>query len=394
MSVIDTVSTFEDMLDYITAMTDGGARSKDLRMHKEVIIGSYRDLSMAAEWDYYMGEGRVDLVALYNTGSVAYDHTGDSDYERKLTLTGTGAAWPSWAKFGRVRIDDAVYTVESRVSDSIITLDSNSNPGADVAASTSYELFRSVYPLPDDLWRLYDVGVEKSFWVTYYLSPSAWQQRERFLKSSGQTWAWTLMKDPDSDGKWALWVDPSPDTAEPLMFIYRRRPRILRWAGTETEARTYTFSGSDDASTLTTSTALPSSMVGSIIRLSSNSKHPTGLGGTNPYNEQHKITKIDGTTVTISGTLGQTYAASSKFTVSDIIDMSDTMIEALKAQIEYRFSRFANDQRGIVTSRQVADFELRRALEAEQRYASRHGGFSRYDYLFRHTSSAISTGSG
>ena len=70
MSVIDTVSTFEDMLDYITAMTDGGARSKDLRMHKEVIIGSYRDLSMAAEWDYYMGEGRVDLLAFLRVAAL------------------------------------------------------------------------------------------------------------------------------------------------------------------------------------------------------------------------------------------------------------------------------------------------------------------------------------
>ena len=178
------------------------------------------------------------------------------------------------------------------------------------------------------------------------------------------------MRDPDNDNLWALWVDPSPETAEPLGFIYRRRPRTLRWAGVETEARTYTASGSSGASTLTTSTGLPSSMVGSVIRLSSDTTtHPTGLAGDNPYNEQHKITAISGTTVTIDGTLGQAYT-STKIVVSDPVDMTETMIEALKAQVEYRLARMSNDTRDVSMNKQVADMELRRALEAEARHWS------------------------
>ena len=327
----DGVLTYSDLLDYITSLNDGGARSKDLRVYKESILGSYRDLSMTAEWDYYLGEGRIDLVANYNTGTVAYDHTGGAN-ERQLTLT--GGTWPTWIKFGRVRFNETVYKVESRVSSTIITLDSVFNPGEDVASSTTYESYRSVYSLPSDMWRLYDVAVEKSYWVTYYISPTEWLQRERFVQSFGQTWAWTIMRDPDNDNLWALWVDPSPETAEPLGFIYRRRPRTLRWAGVETEARTYTASGSSGASTLTTSTGLPSSMVGSVIRLSSDTTtHPTGLAGDNPYNEQHKITAISGTTVTIDGTLGQAYT-STTIVVSDPVDMTEPMIEALKAQVE------------------------------------------------------------
>jgi len=393
MAVDDNVHLYIDMLDYITALTDGGARTKDMRMHKEVILGAYRDVSSISEWDYYMQEGRIDLVASQTSSTITYDHTGGAN-ERQITLA--SGTWPSWAKYGRIRFDDVVYPIESRVSgsDVLLTLSEEFNPGADVAAGTSYEIYRSVYPLPADLWRLYDVAVEKSFWVTYYISPTEWLQRERFYSSTGQTWAWTIMKDPDNYNRLALWVDPAPSTAEPLGFIYRRKPRTLRWAGTETEARTYTATGSADASTLTTSTALPASMVGSIIRLAdSTTTHPTGLAGTYPFLEQHKITALSTTTATIDGTLSTAYSGD-KMVVSDPIDMNDTMIEALKAQIEYRLSRFANDARAMATAKQVADIELRKSLEMESRHAARGAISNRYVYMFRNLGDVITTDTG
>ena len=393
-SVSESIITYEDLLSYITALTDGGARTKDLRMHKEIIQGAYRDIAMCHEWRYYLKEGRINLVASQSSSTISYDHTGGAN-ERQITLA--SGTWPSWAKYGRIRFGDVVYPIESRVSgsDVLLTLGEDFNPGADVAASTAYEIYRSVYPLPEDLWRLYDVAVEKNYWVPHYITPSEWLQRERFHQTSGQTWAWTIMKDPDDDGRFALWVDPSPSTAEPLGFIYRRKPRALRWAGTEAAARTYTINGTADASSLTTSTALPANMVGSIIRIAdSDETLPTGLAGTSPYNEQHKITKLATTTVTIAGTLSKSYSAGTKIVVSDPVDMNDTMIEALKAQIEYRFARFANDQRSTTTARDAADFELRRALEAEARYQFTPGvPQSRYHYMFAHLGSVITTDS-
>jgi len=388
MAVEDNVLLYSDLLDYITALTDGGARTKDMRMHKEVILGAYRDLSSVAEWDYYMKEGRIDLVVSQSSSTIEYDHTGSGN-EREITLA--SGTWPSWAKYGRIRFNDVVYPVESRVSNTLLTLGEELNPGADVGTGTTYSIYRTAYPLPSDLWRLYDVAVEKSHWMPYYITPSEWLRRERFHDNEGQTWAWTIMKDPDNDNMFAMFVDPKPSTAEPLGFIYRRKPRTLRWAGTETEARTYTASGSSAASTLTTSTALPGSMVGSIIRLAdSTTTHPTGLAGTYPFLEQHKITALSSTTVTIDGTLSTAYSGD-KIVVSDPVDMNDTMIEALKAQIEYRISRFANDARGMATAKQVADIELRKALEMESRYATTGTRGTRYTYMFRHLGNVITT---
>lgn len=392
MAVSEHVYTYSDLMDYLTAITDGGARTKDLRMHKETILGAYRDLSMCYEWKYYIKEARVDLVANYNTGTIQY-----FDAPREVELT--GGSWPTWSKYGRIRINDVVYDIEGDGSESdrkVLTTDSN--PGEAISSGTSYDLFRSVYPLPDDLWRIYDVGVEKNHWITYYISPTEWRQREAFHQSSGQTWAWTIMKDPDNDGRWSLCVDPSPSTAEPLMFVYRRKPRVLRWAGTETAARTGTTSGSVSAggtSITIASATMSDSMVGSIIRIGDTSTVPTGLAGSSPYVEQAKIKSIAGNTLTLAE--GVTYAISSgtKVMITDPVDMSDTMLEALKAQIEYRFARFANDQRGVATARQVADFELRRALEADQLHHAGIGqsSHSRYHYMFSNLGGQITTDS-
>ena len=206
------------------------------------------------------------------------------------------------------------------------------------------------------------------------------------------------MKDPDNDGRWSLCVDPSPSTAEPLMFVYRRKPRVLRWAGTETAARTGTTSGSVSAGgteiAIASATMSPS-MVGSIIRIGDTSTVPTGLAGSSPYVEQAKIKSIAGNTLTLAEGVTNAISSGTKVMITDPIDMPDTMIEALKSQIEYRFARFANDQRGLATARQVADFELRRALEADQIHHSGAGTahHSRYNYLFRHLDGHITTDS-
>jgi len=394
MAVSDSVTLYSDILDYITALTDGGARTKDLRMHKEAILGAYRDISMGNEWAYYIAEGRIDLDAKYSTGKVTYTAS-----TRTLVIQ-DGGTWPSWIKYGRIRIDDSVYTVEKTTDTAAnIILDASNCPAANISSAVTYDAYRTEYPLPDDMWRLYDVGVEKNNWVTYYITPTEWQQRERYLSSGGQTWAWTIMKNSDADGKWSLFVDPYPTESEPLMFMYRRKPRTLRWAGTEVKARASSTQNATASATntyLTTDTELPASMVGAVIRLSETTTHPTGLAGVNPYYEQHKISSISGTTVNLDDAIGKSGGYANKyFVVSDPVDMSESMIEAFKAEVEYRIARMSNDQRDTVQARRIADYQLRRSLEAESRFKE-SGGYnrqSRYSYLFTNLQNVITTSS-
>jgi len=88
---------------------------------------------------------RTDFGA-YTTGTIEYDHTGSAN-EFEVTLSGVGAEWPAWAATGVITILGVEYTVDARISTTILTLDSSSNPGADVAASTAYSLADGVFSM-------------------------------------------------------------------------------------------------------------------------------------------------------------------------------------------------------------------------------------------------------
>ena len=99
------------------------------------------------DWSFLMPTATLSLNGAYSTGTIAYDHTGGAN---ELQVTLSGGTWPSWAASGMIDIAGNDYPVESRVSDTVLTLDANNNPGADVAASTSYNLHQDDYELPDD----------------------------------------------------------------------------------------------------------------------------------------------------------------------------------------------------------------------------------------------------
>ena len=144
--------TYRDMIDHLGDVFGFLSSDKELRLARGAIREAYQNVGMAREWTYLITQGRIDVVASYETGTITYDLTGGT-YEYELTLaTGT---WPSWARYGRLEIDgyDNIFKVAERKSDTVVTLEPNFEPGEDVAAGTTYELFRSVYTLPSDLFK-------------------------------------------------------------------------------------------------------------------------------------------------------------------------------------------------------------------------------------------------
>ena len=99
------------------------------------------------DWSFLYKQDSITLQDNYATGTIAYDHTGGT-HELQVTLS--GGTWPTWAIEGMIEIDGVDYGVATRISDTVILLDANNNPGADVAASTSYDLHKDDYDLPDD----------------------------------------------------------------------------------------------------------------------------------------------------------------------------------------------------------------------------------------------------
>ena len=130
------ILTYRDAIDAAVDFLSGNSTGASQRDIRRAIHAAYREVGDAFSWSFLKKQGRVPLQALESTGTVAYDHTGGAN-ERQLTLTPVAAeVWPSWAIDATVRVGTVPCRVESRISDTVLTLDVNLNPGADVAAST------------------------------------------------------------------------------------------------------------------------------------------------------------------------------------------------------------------------------------------------------------------
>lgn len=316
MPVPMDLPTYRDVLDHLIDYQHGSPAPYVHRNARRAIIHALRVLANSYQWPYWTQVGRVNTHAPYNTGTVTYDHTGGA-YERVLTLT--GGTWPDWAAYGIVVIGATKYSVAERQSSTQLQLEVYHNPGEDIAES-SYELFRDAYTLPVDCRVVDHVYSSSSYTHLDYVHPREWLRGTVYHSSaSGYPVRFTVTGDPDFQGQLAIRVDPYPDSAMALDFIYQRRPRSNNVEGV------HAGTASVDASNVSVSgegTSWTDTMVGSLIRFSNNDTDlPTGLEGSNPYTLERTVMQVvSGTHLMLDQPAPETLSGV-KTMISDPIDI-------------------------------------------------------------------------
>lgn len=356
------LSTYQDIVDFCVIQSRGGGSDVEQRDVRAAAFLAYQKLGGIHDWQFYRKIHRVQLEGSYSTGTVAYDHTGGT-YERQLTLT-TGT-WPSWAASGRLIIDDVVYEVERRISDSVVTLDATFTPQADITAGETYTLIRTSYDMPWDFRGSWE-GVDENAYQPHYVSPEEWNAVDRIYPTTTSVWYFTILPSVDAYATWRLVVHGYPSTDETLDFLYQGRPRPIRYTGYETKCRG-TFAATAGAATVTGSgTSFDSTMIGSIFRTSTTSTAPTGIYDLNPWNEQKTIVSVTSTTVlTVDTVFSDTYSADA-FVISDPLDIDENLNQALIALTRAELSKIRTAE----TWPKDDDFAMRAvrmAMECEPR---------------------------
>ena len=361
-SASTVIHTFHDLIDHLLDHFGGVEQGRNVKMAKRAILSAYRGIPAAYNWSYYYKRGRVTTQAAYSTGTVAYDHTGGAN-ERMVTLT--GGTWPSWVARGLLRIDSIDYSVDERKSDTVLTLSINSNPGADIAAGQDYTVVRDSYPLPVDFQSAdqFRNATKNWTWPTY-VDPGSWLDAHRSLESSNDPRIYTIMSDPDFIGTMAVNFYPPPTAANDFDFLYQRFPSSL--SVSDYKAGTI---GTTAASTVVTGTGtvFTSNMKGSIIRVGTSTKTPSGIEGLDPYAEERVIVSVDsGTQVTVDAAMDNT-ASGVKYRISDPIDIDDgAMYEAFVSYCELRLSMLLKDD-DIPLKEDIYAGALRMAMQADNR---------------------------
>jgi hypothetical protein len=363
--------TFDDVVNQLTDQWGVDLTGRNRRLARQAILHAYRELPQPHRWTYYDRRALLYTEATYSTGSVVYDHTGGTN-ERQLTLT--GGTWPVSAARGRVVLGSVHFNIDSRISDTVVTLDPSSNPGQDVGAS-GYQWYRNVYPLPVNfrkLGRIWDIENENEIAIVttdhnhatsinFYDTPDTpWQA---VIRNVGEFYSGTSIE-----------FGPPPASRRAYDYTYESRPRDLNIQ----KYSTGTLTMSSGASTFTISGGtLPVTCVGSILRLTTGAVEPTSVIGRkdttggmvdNPFLEQRVIVeRTNDTSGVVDDVVLNSYTGK-KYTISDPIDLDiSAMFNAFYRLAEAEFARLTRHEKE-TAYRTAALQAVRNAMENDQRH--------------------------
>lgn len=344
--------TYFDLVESLIVSSFGGPQDAEQRDIRTAIHRAYDELTTIRDWAYYHVHGRVITDAPYSTGTVT---------SSGATVTLTSGTWPSWAATGAyLKVGEQIARVASRTSGSVVVLDSDLPFKADVTAAP-YQLYRTVYPLPDDFRNMDEPSDEYNWWSGVYVTPDQAMKLERVSNTSGSPLHWTIIKDPDSSG-WAIKLIGYPTERETIDFTYRRTARPIRYSGHEPALRQGTIARTGAAVT-GSGTAFTSAMIGSVLRIGDSTNFPGAIESMTPWVSESRITASAGSSSLTTEDSG-TVSSSTKYLITDPIDIPDHMAQAMDSCCDYWLARIRNASPDKMFGMYQRD--LRLAMERDQ----------------------------
>lgn len=345
--------TYFDAVEHLISASFGGPQDAEQKDIRTALQRAYREVSTVKDWRYYHAHGRIVFNARWE-GTVTYDE------ETRLFTRVTGDPFPLHSANCHLRVNNVVVRIAKRVSGNELLADPVVKFPTDLLTAKNALLYQSLYRLPSD-FRNIDTPMDQNKWTYFtFVEPDMAMKIESTVDLQGPPNAWTVIKDPYSSG-WAVKVIGYPIIVQTLDFTYRRLPRGLRISGHEDSSRSGTVTASG-LSLTGTGTNFTQAMVGSVIRFGTQESLPDSLGSMHPYEAEARIAAVSSAT---SATLASEVTATNvKYVITDILDMPDSMHNALLSCAEYWLARM----RGTKPDNAFAMYQrdLRLAMEGDQ----------------------------
>ena len=185
MALTRSLMTYQDAIDHLVFFFKANPSPEAQRDARRAIQSALDELANMHPWTYYIKSSRINFNAPITTGTVEYDHTGNTAGERILLLTGT--SWPDWAPYGVIIIGQVQYQVAAKISESVLQLSISQNPGEDLDAGTSYTLMRDTYPLPADCISVDQFYTVESWRRLQFIHWREWLVAHRYNVTSSNT---------------------------------------------------------------------------------------------------------------------------------------------------------------------------------------------------------------
>lgn len=368
--------TYQDTVEHLLDVFDLDRTNRNLRLARSSILNTYRDMPNRCRWAYYDRQYILKTVASQTTGTIEFDYTGGSS---ELLVTLTGATWPSWAEYGRLIINDVHYEIDKRLSSTTLTLKTDSNPGADVAALTTYTIYRNAYPLPNDFRRVNQVWDRTSVREIPILLGDAINLDLQWIYSTpGIPMRATIRNTGEFQSNLSLQFSPPTSTARSYDISYQAKGRDL----VTEKYSTGTVSMSAAGTTVTgVSTVFATKHVGCVIRFSADgTTEPSSRIGNrtsnvdNPATFETIIKSFTSTTSVTTVDAAPAALSGVKYTISDPVDIEpNAMFTAFQKLAEAEFARQVKRED---SDKWMAEAMrgLRLAMESDDRADGTQGG--------------------
>lgn len=372
MSIL-RATTYQDAIEHLCDYIGASTGDDSVRFCRRAVQDAYNHLPTMHEWSYLKSRGRVVTNPPQTTGTIAYTNSS-------LTVTLTGATWPTWVTQGVIVINNIPYSIATNPTNTTITLPPQNNPGADVAALSPYTLYQDTYSLPIDFTSTDEVmNVNYGLRLTYE-HVANWLVFQRIYRGPATPRLYCVRGAPGYIGTMAISFFPPPDNTYDMDFVYRRRSRILSVA----LVNSGTVSLSNGVLTVTGSgTSWDSSLVGSVFRVSApgNNVTPTGPSGENPFYLERSILAVNSTTsLTLDADPGVTLSGLS-YAISDPLDLEEASMLSFFLRLCEKQLRRGRRMQDTEAEREDYKASLFEALEADNRSTMRQavgeGGYPR-----------------
>jgi hypothetical protein len=317
------VYTYDDALRWAELFSSASGMERATDIIYSAVQSAYRELADLGTWRYLVRPLRIVTRPLYATGSVSY-----SEATRQVSLS--GGTWPSWAAEGTLRIGVTHYRVESRVSDTVLTLVESETPGEDVSSTNDWHLVQEQYDLPIT-FRALMMPVSRA-WEMHMISRDDWLYLRTTMPSLGIPVRFAIVPSRHTPSRLSMAVYPAPRERRAIDLFYLSSPTPMTVTGRADADRSGTVSVSGTSVT-GTGTSFSTAHVGAVLRIGSGSEVPTGLDGRRPYVAQAVIQSVESATaLTVRESLGT--ASGVGYIISSPLDVEEPLLNLFRRCVE------------------------------------------------------------
>ncbi len=366
------IYTLHQLAHRLSLRSGNDASERMQALMVRAIQDAIRALPGVYDWNYFKRQARFNTTTQIDP-TVDYDFTGGT-YERMLTIT-SDDVWPADATYGEVHISDRSYRIASRISDTIVTLESDFAPTEDLTDSTvkwerrSYHFSREI----TKMHFLHSITANRS---VQFLPTTEFQNADRVRWTGGTTTYFTWQNSGNRFGSSEIILLPSPvtsETFEATATVNPHIPRIALISGEEasTTANSTTVTCSDGAFT--------DKLIGTIFRRGRTEEAPSHFDSED-YDFEAFVVAVPSTTSLILSEAAPSTASDRGYAISSPIDIhASTMLEYVE-DLAYANYTKNHDHKGYAQAKQIANDSFRMAISRNNiatldSYLWHHGGW-------------------